>query len=229
MPRKMQTCQVCYEQKIVSLYNQPISQQCRHSERTICSECIYQHVKAAFQKMCTDDVHCPEPDCKIILNYETIKKILLNANDTELFERYDRFSLEHQLERMPKFIWCTNGCGSGQLADHSSENNIVTCAECGKKSCFTHRTKLHEGLTCENYDEQTDPNRRTTEQWLAQNAKHCPNCKSLIEKNSGCDHMTCTQCHFQFCWACLAKYESIIRHGNHYHRPHCKHFRPYNK
>lgn len=32
--------------------------------------------------------------------------------------------------------------------------------------------------------------------------KRCPNCRINIEKNEGCNHMTCSQCHFQFCWFC---------------------------
>jgi hypothetical protein len=179
--------------------------------------------------MCRDDVRCPEFGCENMLDYDAIKEILLDADDTVLFERYDRFYLEHQLERMPEFIWCAHGCGSGQLADHGVENNIVTCAKCDKKSCFTHRTKWHEGRTCVNYDEQTDPGRRATEQWLAQRTKNCPNCQSSIEKTSGCDHMTCSQCHFEFCWACLANYASIRNDGNHRHHDRCKHFRPYHE
>jgi hypothetical protein len=175
--------------------------------------------------MCTDDVRCPELDCAIILDYDAIKKILLDAKNTNLFERYDRFYLEHQLERMSEFIWCAHGCGSGQLADHGVENNIINCAKCHKKTCFTHRTKWHEGLTCMNYDEQNDAGRRATEQWLAQKTKNCPNCQSSIEKTAGCDHMTCARCHFEFCWACLANYAAIRQHGNHYHDRHCKHFR----
>lgn len=209
----------------MSLYSDQISHQCKHRERTICNECIYQHIAHAFAEMCTDDVLCPELNCRVVLNYDAIKKILLDANDSNLFERYDRFFLEHQLQQTPEFIWCAHGCGSGQLVDQGVQNNIVTCAKCGKKSCFVHRIKWHEGLTCTNYDEQTDPGRRATEQWLALKTKKCPNCHSSIEKTTGCDHMTCAHCHFEFCWACLANYEYIRRHGNHYHHNRCKHFR----
>lgn len=42
--------------------------------------------------------------------------------------------------------------------------------------------------------------------WIASNTKRCPKCKSSIEKNQGCDHMTCKYCGNQFCWLCLSQY-----------------------
>ena len=63
--------------------------------------------------------------------------------------------------------------------------------------------------------------------WLNRHTKKCPKCKSPIEKNNGCDHMTCKRqaggCGHEFCWRCLAPWGPIIRRGggNHHHRPTC--------
>lgn len=35
--------------------------------------------------------------------------------------------------------------------------------------------------------------------------KQCPNCKFWVEKNQGCDHMTC-RCKYQFCYVCGGQY-----------------------
>lgn len=36
----------------------------------------------------------------------------------------------------------------------------------------------------------------------------CPKCDAHIEKNGGCNHMTCTHCHHEFCWFCKTPYGS---------------------
>mmetsp|Transcript_63399 Transcript_63399/g.124515 ORF Transcript_63399/g.124515 Transcript_63399/m.124515 type:complete len:435 (+) Transcript_63399:63-1367(+) len=40
------------------------------------------------------------------------------------------------------------------------------------------------------------------------NAKMCPGCQAIIEKNGGCNHMTCRACRHQFHWCCGQTYGS---------------------
>ena len=39
--------------------------------------------------------------------------------------------------------------------------------------------------------------------WLNANSKKCPECKAPIQKNDGCNWMTCYACHKGFCWLCM--------------------------
>lgn len=80
----------------------------------------------------------------------------------------------------------------------------------------------HLPLTCKefsffnatsNLDDLLDKN------WIYSNSKPCPSCNTNIEKNEGCNHMTCKRCSHQFCWLCLqnwTKHNSKLC-GN-YHR-----------
>lgn len=60
--------------------------------------------------------------------------------------------------------------------------------------------------------------------------KACPRCRVACEKidDDSCDHMTCSNCRFEFCWTCMADRRVILAHGNHYHRPSCKFYAAYN-
>ncbi|KAF8149451.1 hypothetical protein B0H34DRAFT_802444 [Crassisporium funariophilum] len=42
-----------------------------------------------------------------------------------------------------------------------------------------------------------------TANWIKSNTKECTNCQSTIEKNGGCNHMTCKKCRHEFCWVCM--------------------------
>lgn len=44
--------------------------------------------------------------------------------------------------------------------------------------------------------------------WVRQNTKECPKCRVPIEKNQGCNHMTCRYCSFEFCWLCMRPYKT---------------------
>jgi len=44
--------------------------------------------------------------------------------------------------------------------------------------------------------------------WAASNGNisNCPKCKVRLEKIAGCNHMTCRQCGYSWCWLCGKKY-----------------------
>ena len=47
----------------------------------------------------------------------------------------------------------------------------------------------------------------TYAKWAARrDVNPCPKCKVPVEKNEGCQHMTCAMCRYQWCWICGEKY-----------------------
>jgi hypothetical protein len=66
------------------------------------------------------------------------------------------------------------------LFDHTAlvDNVIVTCHHCGTKQCFLHRIPWHEGLTCEEWDQQqrtiTSQQEQKSEEWIQTGTKPCP-------------------------------------------------------
>ncbi|XP_071342601.1 E3 ubiquitin-protein ligase RNF14-like [Trachinotus anak] len=50
--------------------------------------------------------------------------------------------------------------------------------------------------------------------WMEFNSKYCPHCFCRIQKNRGCNVMTCSQCKQRFCWVCLARLPTDV--GTHF-------------
>ena len=46
----------------------------------------------------------------------------------------------------------------------------------------------------------------TDEVWVGKNCKPCPNCKSPIYKDDGCNHISCYKCNHEFCWVCMGRW-----------------------
>lgn len=96
---------------------------------------------------------------------------------------------------------CRAGCGSGQIHISGEEGNIFRCVSCGHKVCVIHDGTWHEGETCEDYTYRTsgqkEKDQRAQEEAsveaIGKITKKCPGpgCVYNIEKNDGCDHMTC--------------------------------------
>ena len=65
---------------------------------------------------------------------------------------YEELALRSAMSEATNFVWCTSGCGSGQIHESGTHHPIVICLHCGHRSCFQHNVSWHEGLTCEEYD-----------------------------------------------------------------------------
>ena len=86
----------------------------------------------------------------------------------------------------------------------------VTC-ECGQEFCFGCTKVAHKPIDCDMFQKWLDrisQGDEDTSNWLKLNTKKCPKCKTSIQKNQGCMHMTCSQCRYEFCWLCLGDYRN---------------------
>jgi len=79
----------------------------------------------------------------------------------------------------------------------------VSC-DCGADWCFLCTKDDHSPSSCEQAANWTLKNNSDSENvnWILANTKMCPKCKVQIEKNQGCNHMTCKNCKYEFCWLC---------------------------
>ena len=129
---------------------------------------------------------CPDPECGLTLCIECKPR---TANGLEM-----SLSSE-QYQHLTRSAMCSNG--------HS------TCM-----SCFQ---AAHSPYSCELAQEWSNKIREQLQQvdvdkssgdianalWLAANCKRCPRCQTPIEKDEGCNHMSCRKCRYEFCWICM--------------------------
>jgi len=128
---------------------------------------------------------------------------------------------------VPKKPAETNNSQGTATSDSSSEidSRNVDCGV-GHFFCWSCSKTAHDPCTCEVWAEwekevnnQVDDKQgvqRTAERvsddvWVGENCKPCPNCKSPIFKDDGCNHMTCYNCQHEFCWMCMGRW---LFHGS---------------
>lgn len=180
-----------------------------------CKSCFVSYATVTVQSGPVQSLVCPMPDCDSL--FATADA---NANLSE----WDKLMIEHREtsrdRRVALAAEAVLHCECGAVAiitKNDVGNGRIVCpgASCGKRYC----------CKCGNDDHGTDPCPPPAEtvQWLDKHSKECPNCKNRIEKNGGCDHMTCLPsaggCGHEFWWTCGCPYKG----GQ--HRPGCKRFR----
>lgn len=83
----------------------------------------------------------------------------------------------------------------------------VKC-ECGNPFCFKCGEESHDPANCTQLGAWTlkCQNESETANWILANTKKCPACSTRIEKNQGCNHVTCKMCKHDFCWICMGNW-----------------------
>jgi len=155
---------------------------CKHR---FCYECGGNWLKALIEGGGTYDslrcVFCPGG-----LTYAEVKQLV---SCSRLRSTLERTSLELCLTKMEDFTWC-RWCQSGGIAQ-STGCTDVQCNDCSRAWCMLCGFNAHAGMSCEEYH-ATDEHK--SEKWTMEVARHCPSCKVPIEKNGGCNDMTCSRC-----------------------------------
>eukprot|EP01088_Endostelium_zonatum_P004774 TRINITY_DN1610_c0_g2_i1.p1 TRINITY_DN1610_c0_g2~~TRINITY_DN1610_c0_g2_i1.p1 ORF type:complete len:746 (+),score=152.67 TRINITY_DN1610_c0_g2_i1:80-2317(+) len=98
-----------------------------------------------------------------------------------------------------------------EMAQSKGQGAVPIDCACGISFCFRcHDYDLgdHSPARCDYIEIWNAKQKSENEnlEWLLKNTKKCPKCKTNIEKNGGCMHMTCQKhaggCGHEFCWLC---------------------------
>ena len=190
-PQKI--CEICSEVFIPSDEN--TVKQCGHS---YCNSCWYDFFSAQIQENKLTSIKCLNYECQEKLNDEFIIHLLNNNN--ELIKKYKKYKLEYEILNNPNKKNCPFPNCDSYLELKDPKNKDVTCLN-NHTFCFLCLQKPHGKLAC---DQKLD---NSMVEFAKNNfVKKCPNCNIITEKSSGCNHMTCTKCKYQWCWLCNGKY-----------------------
>lgn len=162
-----------------------------------CSDCYLNYFKDKINNNKVGKIMCMQHKCA----YELEKDFIishLNENQT-LINKYEKFKLRSDLYNDPNVKFCPiKDCDSYAIKE--GDNKYVTCLE-GHKFCFVCCKDWHGKKNCQ---DEIDVDFK---KWKKNKIiKKCPNCKMWTEKNLGCNHMTCAECKYQWCWLCGGKY-----------------------
>jgi ariadne-1 len=97
----------------------------------------------------------------------------------------------------------------------SALDHIVPTVRCGcsHRFCFGCGLQDHQPCLCplvKRWLKKCKDDSETAN-WISANTKECMKCSSTIEKNGGCNHMTCRKCGYEFCWICMGPWSE---HGS---------------
>jgi len=188
---------------------------CRHR---FCNDCWSSYLKVKITEGEVARINCPALNCKYTVPDQVVQKLV----DKEIYEKYIRFVTKTFVEDNAHITWCpAPRCGNAITAD-MLHGTTVKC-RCSFSFCFSCQYEAHAPASCDQVKlwQKKCNDDSETGHWLGANTKDCPRCSVLVEKNGGCNHMTCRQCSHEWCWMCnkpwkghtdyysCAKYEKI--------------------
>ncbi|KAI0371232.1 hypothetical protein BV20DRAFT_191688 [Pilatotrama ljubarskyi] len=141
---------------------------------------------------------------------------------TPLFHRHltpeqrTAFALREAEQSTPRRVYCANPQCSTFLGprDKRTPVRIYTCAfsACATRTCARCRAAVDPSADAQTHECKHDTGYRMALQlgsrlgWM-----RCPECEELIERHSGCPHMTCV-CGTEFCYECGNRYNGCTCH-----------------
>jgi hypothetical protein len=160
---------------------------------------------------------CLEPGCLTYWNLELIMKYL----PEDAVEQYN-LGMFNIWKQGVQLFTCTASipsekddaeatCGAVGLAEPMTPGYPqVSCSACATRMCATCKIPWHQGFTCAEYAARhvnaamTSPEKRTLDFMQQKDARRCPNCFLVIEKDGGCNSMFCEGCKTFFDWSLAA-------------------------
>ena len=158
---------------------------------TFCSGCLNECFRVGLSNKASFPPKCCENEG---IDIATVAGFL----EEELVVRYTMVEEEFRT-RSPLF--CATPRCSALISGARVANAVgkfIDCHECGQASCIDCKSSRsrHTEAKCPDFIDKEDRDLVNEKKW-----KQCPGCKNLVEREDGCNHMTCG-CGTEFCYEC---------------------------
>jgi ankyrin repeat/IBR domain-containing protein 1 len=137
--------------------------------------------------------YCPHPGCERAIHL----KLLTNTGGEESTDGNNSTSSSGVDVILPRNV----DCGIGHFFCWSCSEDAHDPCSCEIWKAWKERIQSIEADGLE-----ANIIKASSEAYVAKHSKPCPKCKRPIQRSDGCNHMTCSQCHHDFCWVCLGRW-----------------------
>ena len=206
-------CQVCFDESdetnFLKLNN------CEHEACIDCwREWMIQKIEnmkvtVSFNKEKSHIAHkicCLFDKCETTLRLDTIICLL----PIDFANKFVRFYSDLQIMQLnSNLIYCKDKKCNKLIKISKDDNEMVSTCECGQMICNFCFKENHFPSMCiqareyfKSIEELNEIMIQDATELATSEGKKCPACENYMEKNMGCNHMSCP-CGFQFCWLCL--------------------------
>ncbi|KAH8840504.1 hypothetical protein MCOR27_006493 [Pyricularia oryzae] len=194
-------CEICCEDEEGL---QSFAMKCGHR---YCVDCYRQYLTQKIREEGeAARIQCPSEGCHRIIDAKSLDLLVT----PELKERYHVLLQRTYVEDKDTLKWCPGPDCQNAIDCSIKKKDLhrvvptVTC-NCKMRFCFGCTLNDHQPAPCELVKMwlKKCADDSETANWISANTKECPKCNSTIEKNGGCNHMTCRKCRHEFCWMCM--------------------------
>ncbi|KAA0196368.1 Ariadne RBR E3 ubiquitin protein ligase 2 [Fasciolopsis buskii] len=168
-----------------------------------CANCWSSYLALQVSEASGTDIQCMATSCNILVPEDFLLTILKGS---PMKDKYLSFIFKQMVTSHPLLRFCSGtDCSVVIHALEPPKARRVECGSCHQQFCFICGDAYHAPASCDTMKRwtlkcQADSG---TSSYMQAHTKDCPECHVCIEKNGGCNHMSCTKCNHQFCWVCL--------------------------
>jgi len=185
-----------------------------------CHICLETHYKGCIENGIVSFI-CMSDECERKIDENELFQFL---NDDTYKQKYFKFQRNVKLAQDHNVRWCVKAGCDTPIRRKSRKQYKLECPKCGTCVCYNcaglyfnapaHAESGSEagGGKSVKQQQQHHCNKQLDEKlttWAksgSYDVQFCPKCCARIEKLSGCNHMKCTYCKYEFCWLCRREF-----------------------